>query len=111
MLASGSYDRVLTLNSKSDSQDPTTGLITTTFNIVAANIPCRVVPSGGNEVFNENQRVALNNKTFAIRFTRSFAPSEGMQIVYLGSTFNIQNVYEVGRREEWMITAVSKDNV
>ena len=110
--ASGSYDRRLTINNYAESVDGS-GTRSLTWSAVASDVPCRVIPSGGNEVFNENERVALNNKTFAIRWASSYTPSEGMQIVYEGATFNIQNVYEntkVGKRVEWMITAVAKDN-
>ena len=109
---SGAYDRVLTINSKTDSQSAT-GDITSTWAAIATNVPCRVEPSGGNEVFNEDQRVALGNITFGIRYSYSYVPKESMQIVYNGSTYNIQNVIEntkAGRRVEWLITAVSKDN-
>jgi len=108
----GIYDRVLTLNQYSESVD-SYGTRSLSWTTVAANIPCRVEPSGGNEVFNEEQRVALGNITFGIRYTYSFTPKEAMQIVYNGATYNIQNVIEntkVGRRVEYLITAISKDN-
>ena len=110
---SGSYNRVLDLYSPSNSTDGN-GDINTTFSLVVSNVPCNVLPSGGQEVYNENQRVAGNIKIFAIRYMFSITPKESWQIVYDGATYNITNVVENTKngmkRVELLLTAQAKDN-
>lgn len=111
-VSSSKYDRFLTIKSPAETQLET-GDRTLSFTDVAIDVPCKIVPSGGNEVFTEAQRVASNTIAFAIRYPYDFSVNETMQIVFEGSTFNISNAYEntkVGRRMELLITATKKDN-
>jgi SPP1 family predicted phage head-tail adaptor len=106
------YDRILTINAPTESVSAT-GDRSIAWNDVAGNVPCSVVPNGGVETFNEEQRVASNTIVFAIRYPHSFSVVESNQIIYEGSTYNVTNSYDntkAGRRVELLITALRKDN-
>jgi hypothetical protein len=106
------YDRLISFNKLTETQVADGGFTLSPI-LIAADVPCRTSWSGGQEVFQSEQRTATQNIVFAIRYPYSFSVIEKMQVVFEGKTGNIINVIEnpkAGRRVELLITATFKDN-
>jgi SPP1 family predicted phage head-tail adaptor len=72
---------------------------------------CQVLPKGGNEAQEANEKTARRISDFIIR-ANGLTLNETMRIVWRGETFNITTIDYAGTRlrEYYMIRGISKDN-
>ena len=74
-----------------------------------ATVWCHVKPIRGQEVFQTDQTVAVQQTQFRIRYRTGI--DEKMRIVYDGDTYDIISILELGRREGLDIMATVNNPV
>lgn len=106
-IASGTYDRRLTIQVEGKTQT-NTGQLTTAWTDLYSDIPARIKYESGNQGYENEQRVSSNTVLFEIRFANGIKP--GMRVIYEGENYNIFYVAELGRRVALQLRCETKDN-
>lgn len=106
-IASGKYDRRITINRMERTQT-LTGEYTTSWVGVLTDIPARYVPQSGGQNYEGEQRVSNTLVVFHIRYNQDV--KQGYQLIYDGVEYNIASVIEVGRKVALELRAERKDN-
>ncbi len=99
-------DRRLTLRAPTSTKDDF-GEETETFSDIAT-VWCGVDVKTGREITQASQEVAINEKSFIIRYRTDV--DEKCILIYDEKTYDIISVYEIGRKRFLQIMAQKRDN-
>lgn len=105
MQQAGNYRHVVTLQSRVETQNPSTGAIVVTWPLFEADVRADVRYLGGLETLKADTPTAITKASIRIRYRAGVV--EKMRVVHDGRNFDINNVSpdDTGRR--WLDLACS----
>lgn len=90
----------ITLQSQSQTQDPNTGAVTTTWADWLADEPAEVVPLSGREFISAAANVAGVDTRMTIRYRAGVLPT--MRVVFDGNNYQVSAVLQDPSNRRWL---------
>ncbi len=94
-------DRI-TITRPTRTEDPRTGEITNTWEVVAANVPAAIA-SAQTERETANKQTAITRATITIRYLPDLAGDTDARLIVDGITYEITAAVDPDRRRRWLI--------